>query len=90
MSFLGYSFKKDSTGSGRKLTYCVTETSTSETARHPMVTYVGVWSFLDTAIKPTVIEFPMNPMQNKTDAAITTYVFAIVLRVVQKHSFRVI
>lgn len=37
--------------------------------------------------KLTVIEFPIDPMQNKIDAAITTYVFVIVLRVFPMHNF---
>lgn len=40
--------KNESNGSGRIPTNCVTDSSTSHTARHPMMTYVGVWSFLDT------------------------------------------
>lgn len=67
-------------------TYRVTEASTSDTARHPIITYVGVCSRLDTATKHTVIEFPIIPMQTSTDAAITTYVLAIVLRVFLMHS----
>lgn len=36
---------------------------------------------MDTATNDTVNKFPINPMQNKVGAAITTYVFGIVLPV---------
>lgn len=79
--------KKDSNGSGNIVTYRVTEASRSDNARHPIKTYVGVCSCLETITKHTVKEFPINPMQIKIDAAITTYVFAIVPRVVPMHYF---
>lgn len=72
---------------GRIQTYCVTETSTSDTGRHPIVTYVGVCSRLDNATTHTVIEFPRDLKQIKVDAAITTYVFAIALHAVLIHNF---
>lgn len=87
IKFLDLSFNKYSLRPGRIRTYYVTETSAPNTARHPIVTYVGEWSFFDTATKHTVIEFQINPMQKKFDAALTTYIFALVLRFVPMHNF---